>query len=157
MNKRSKLINFYRGTFGLLALVFLLSSVETTHKLFNSVWALDTSNVSVLLKLSAIALLALAKLLYITPPILAALYGGAWWTLRTGTVSARRWSIAASVATLILCIPQLVAIGLLISDWSAVQNGTSFLVGILALCGAMGTFGIIGLVAFRQNRNINRP
>jgi hypothetical protein len=52
-------------------------------------------------------------LLFGMPPIVAFLYGMAWWKLRRGAPSGRRWAIAASCSILVQGIPFYLATGVL--------------------------------------------
>ena len=54
-------------------------------------------------------LIAMREMILLMPAVLAVASAMAWWTLRRGGPSARRWAIAASISSLVMSAPFLVA------------------------------------------------
>jgi Zn-dependent protease len=84
----------------------------------------------------------LIRIIFGMPPILALLYGMAWWTAKMGKSSARGWAIAASTAMLVSGIPLLYGSYLILRDSSDVP------IEVLILNGLPPAIGILGLVVF---------
>ena len=95
-------------------------------------------------------LIAMRQLILLMPAVLAFAGGMAWWTLRIGSASARRWAIAASISSLVLSAPFFVA------DVAIVQYSVAGVVGftgVLVLSIAHLSLGIAGLVAFGKDNS----
>jgi len=145
---------FLRGCFANAAALYAVVSLSTVPTLFRAshpramaqFWHQNLG-----LRILAVLLLGLSDLIYLFPPILAVIFGFAWWTLKTGKPSARRWAIAGSIAMLISCAPLIPAC---YSMWSY-RGYRSMAATVLIV--ALGCFaaGICGLIAFRK-RNFQR-
>jgi Zn-dependent protease len=77
------------------------------------------------------------------PPLLAVLYGMAWWKTSSGKASGRFWAIAASTTIILVAIPLTAPLFFVGSE----QVGTVFLIFVPVL-GPCLALGIGGLVAF---------
>ena len=138
-----------RVCFGNVALLFLFVSLTTVprifrfhpmhaHRHYSAVQSMVMSP-----DVISIAAMVLSRLVFAIPLALTILYGMAWWTLKTGKTSGRRWAVAASVAMILQGIPQIV---LTCFFWK--QLSGLALEGFLALdCIVLG-IGIPGLLAF---------
>ena len=98
--------------FGNIALVFILVSVSTLPHVFSTSHAeefrLTPQQWTLQRELLRVLAETLARLIFLLPLILGVLYGMAWWTVRSGKPSGRKWTIAASVAMILQGIPQIV-------------------------------------------------
>jgi hypothetical protein len=95
----------------------------------------------------ALLLIAMREMILLVPPVVALVNGMAWWALRNGAPSARRWAIFASVSCLVLSAPFLVA-DVAIAQYS-LAGGVEF-AGVLVLFLILSSFGIAGLAAFAK-------
>ena len=103
--------------------------------------------------LAVVGLHALAYLIRLSPLVIAVLCAAAWFTLRSGKSSGRRWAIAASTA--LLLVDAVLAISLVII-WAYVRNQNSAAAGWWAFFLAMiamillphAALGVTGLAAF---------
>jgi hypothetical protein len=144
-----KLRKFLCTCFAQVALLFLLVSVGTTPRMFTLGEGASTGNFQsnagndFSLQLAAIFFHLLARVIFALPLILAALYGMAWWTVKTGKPSGRWWAIAASIAMVLQGIPQL---ALTIYFWTEAR-GLAF-EGLIVLDLITLGIGVPGLIAF---------
>lgn len=91
----------------------------------------------------------LANLIRALPLILAALYAPAWWTVKTGKTSGRRWAIAASIGMLTAALALLVGIFLILDYPRFVAMPVRVVpISIWLFPAFHGIVGITGLVAF---------
>ena len=97
-----RLRTFFRICFGYLTLVSLVASSFTVASLY---WmAINQHRYAYTYRgqrnlLVAGALIVLSRLVLFIPVIWSTVFGFAWWTLKTGKLSARTWAIAASALT----------------------------------------------------------
>lgn len=139
---------FMRVCFANAALIFLVVSIALVPAFFRSSFprgapsfhpeSLFSTSLRFLLRV-------LTVLIFVTPPVAALLNGMAWWTLRTGAPSARRWAMAASISFLVLGIPLLAADSAVLSY--PVAGG---FLGLFILTGALFLLGTAGLLAFAR-------
>jgi len=99
-------------------------------------------------------LTGLVMLLLLTPPVLAGLYGMAWWTLKRAKPSARKWSIAASTAILVHSLPLLIALAY-IARYYPIVHGRWWDLAILPALTL--TLGVLGLIAFLPRDSAAQP
>jgi hypothetical protein len=78
-------------------------------------------------------------------PLLGALPGVAWWTLRKRKPSARRWALAASILNALLLLPVIEG---------KIHLGRTPSWPLYAVC---GTIGILGLIAFWRGDKTRSP
>jgi hypothetical protein len=90
-------------------------------------------------------LFAMRETILLMPAVVAVVAGMAWWTLRKGGPSARRWAIAASISFLVVSAPFLVA-NVAIVRYSL--TGAIEFAGVLVLFVTLLLLGIAGLAAF---------
>ena len=90
-------------------------------------------------------LIAMREMILLMPAVLALATGMAWWTLRKGAPSARRWAIAASISCLVMSAPFFVA-DVAIEQYSL--TGPVGFTGVLVLFVTLLTLGIEGLATF---------
>jgi Zn-dependent protease len=144
-----KLRKFLCTCFAQVALLFLIVSVGTTPRIFTLGSGQETGpfqaspSADFFLQIAAPLLLSLAHLILALPLLMTALYGMAWWTVKTGKSSGRRWAIAASIAMILQGIPQL---ALTLYFWNK-ASGLA-LEGMIALDLITLGIGIPGLIAF---------
>jgi tetratricopeptide (TPR) repeat protein len=148
--------------FGNVALLFAVVSFEMVPHLLRAAHWREFQNTLAsadpAFRNDSAVLLFLANLIFAMPPLIACLFGMAWWTLRRGKPSGRRWAIAASVAMLVLCVPLLVAI-VFAARYAGHSPGlANFFIPESILVAAMMTLGIGGLAAFgRRQGESQRP
>jgi hypothetical protein len=85
----------------------------------------------------------LSRLMLAMPLALAVLYGMAWWANKAGKPSLRAWSIAASLAMILLSVPLSIAACFILTYSSSATS-----MGFLCFTGLVLALGISGLVAF---------
>ena len=147
-----KFRKFLCACFGNVALLFAVVSCEMVpHLLRASHWrdfqrTVGTTNPA--FRADSFILLLLSELIFLLPPLIAGLFAMAWWALRRGKPSSRRWAIAASVAMLVLCVPLLVAIAYAIRYPGRFVHVAGFLIPESILVASMMAIGIGGLAAF---------
>lgn len=143
---------FLRGCFAYSALLYVLVAVKTLQSLFKESLLFDrmpqVDQESARLKLLAVSILVLHDFLYILPLLLAVVFGIAWWTLRNGRPSARRWAIAASIAMLVSAVPLLPA-----AYFMATYGYRSMATSVFMISAACIGLGIAGLFAFTKQEN----
>jgi hypothetical protein len=91
----------------------------------------------------SVTLIALSRLVRVVPILMAIVYGTAWWTLKQGRRSARRWAIAAS-AVMVLSSGAMVFSRLVL--WPAGHFRSSFLLFQIFFFAT----GILGLIVFTK-------
>lgn len=92
-------------------------------------------------------LIAMREMILLMPAVLAVASAMAWWTLRKGDPSARRWAIAASISSLVMSAPFLVA------DVAIVQyslTGAVGFIGVLVFFVILLSLGVEGLATFSK-------
>ncbi len=92
-------------------------------------------------------LIAMREMILLMPAVLAVASAMAWWTLRKGGPSARRWAIAASISSLVMSAPFLVA------DVAIVQyslTGAVGFIGVLVFFVILLSLGVEGLATFSK-------
>lgn len=155
-----KLRRFVCRTFGPLSVLFLVIAAGTIRSLFRRPYhharLPRAAGTTVSIKLLSSILLLLAKGLLVWPLLLGVLYGMAWWTAKKGKTSVRGWTIAASIAMLVFCIPQFVVIYYLVS-YAAFHHAFWFMRDITILAGASMGLGILGIVAFARREEAIQP
>lgn len=146
-----KLRKFLRACFGLTALVYggaLFEMVKDLRRVFHvphpdSYWQAHW--------LAAAGVLTLSILIQLAPSAIAVCCAAAWFTLRLGRPSGRRWAIAAVTAMLVVDI--MLAIGVAII-WAYARNqahagfGKFLFAMMIMIWLPLAAFGILGLVAF---------
>lgn len=140
-----KLRKFLGACFGYFAAIFFLVSLSTVPSIFrfhHEPIQLGP-NLSPLLAALAPFLVVLSDLILAIPPVLAAIFGMSWWTLRFGKPSARRWALVASVAVLLQTAPFL---ALIAYGWFHPAVATPVFVYVPTACFLAA--GGAGLVAF---------
>ena len=142
--------------FRFIALVFLLASFSMISLLFRSPHPTnimpDAQNPAHAHLLFSVVLHMLARLLRVTPIVLAFLYGMAWWTVSKGKPSGRGWAIAASLAMLFQLVPFL---NVTYYAWVYAPRGAWM--GFLIVDGLVLAIGIPGLVAFGRREAMAQP
>jgi hypothetical protein len=149
-----KLRKFLCWWFGFLALIFLMTSFHMAQRHlhsshgpgFSSAWPIRTP----LEKTFSLFMLSLSKLILAMPPVLGVLYGMAWWTVRQGKASGRRWAIAASLGMLLLSVP------LLVASCFIVMYSPRVAVTFLIFVGVVLALGVLGLVAFGRRDSMDK-
>ena len=97
-------------------------------------------------------LIVLSRLVLAIPAVMAVLFTMAWWTIRTGNPSARRWALASSIAFLSLNVPIYFVTFYLVAHHT---NGIPQ--SLYILNGAIVAVGIAGLVAFWRRDATSQP
>jgi hypothetical protein len=146
-----KLRKFLRGCFGLVALVYGVGVFETVRhsgRLFH-VHA-QPNSYSQTHWLATAGLLTLSLLIQLAPSVIAVFFAAAWFTLRFGRRSGRRWAIVASTSMLV--VDAMLAIGLVII-WTYTRNRPhgigEFLFSMMVVIWLpQAALGVAGLVAF---------
>lgn len=92
-------------------------------------------------------LIAMRELILMLPPALAVVSGCAWWTLKKGHVSGRRWALAASSLFLIYSLPFFVA-DVAIIEFSLA--GAFAIAGVFVSAVFFSAFGVTGLAYFSR-------
>lgn len=146
------------SAFGTVALIAGLVSLGTTVPLLHPPYHFHSvplhGEQTPWLRLWSTVLLGLVMLLLLSPPVLAGLYGMAWWTLKRAKASARKWAIAASTAILVHSLPLLVVIAYVFRYYSAFHGQ---LRDIAILPALTLTLGVLGLVAFLPRDSAAQP
>ncbi|WP_162601600.1 M50 family metallopeptidase [Occallatibacter savannae] len=140
-----------RACFANAALIYLIASVHAIPSLFLAPLprTIDEFHpTSLALRASSILLLLLARLIMAIPPILATIFGIAWWRLSSGHRSARRWGFIASIFMLLSAIPLTPAVYDMIRSPGFPGWISYTVVGVIIVSTAAG---ISGLVAFRKS------
>jgi hypothetical protein len=135
--------------FAQVALLFLLVSVTATPRILTLGDGHESGpfqanpSAGFLLQIAAIFLRLLAHFIFALPLLLTTLYGMAWWTVKTGKTSGRRWAVAASIAMILQGVPQL---ALTLYFWN--ETSGLALEGLIVLDVITLGIGIPGLLAF---------
>jgi hypothetical protein len=141
-----KLRIFLCGCFGFLAALFIFVSMGTIPGLLHSSQFYSLPETSQSRTSSAEMLVIvipwLIKIILGMPPIMAMLFGTAWWAIKRGKASAGRWAIAASLATLLHSVP------LLVASYFALLYADHVPIGFMLFNVLEPAFGITVLVAF---------
>ena len=146
----SNLQRFLRACFANAALIYLMASISAVPVLISL--PLPSTNTrfeqeSLALKALAVILLVASRLILAIPMVLTAVFGMAWWQLKTGKPAARRWAMAASIVMLLSALP------LLPATYEMFHN-PRFPSGIATTCAililASLAIGIAGIVAFSK-------
>lgn len=90
-------------------------------------------------------LIFMREMILVAPPVVAVVNGMAWWSLRNGAPSARRWALAASLSSVVLSAPFLVADAVIV-QYSL--TGAVGFTGVLVLFLILFSLGFAGLAAF---------
>jgi len=96
--------------------------------------------------------LVLIKILVVMPPVLAFLYGMAWWTVKKGKASAGGWAISTSLAIFLQSIPFFVVTHYV---WTYAPRGSWM--GLLVIDGLLLAHGVPGLIAFAYRDALAKP
>jgi hypothetical protein len=92
------------------------------------------------------SLIFLSRFVLLIPLLMAVVYGTAWWTLKHGRRSARRWGIAASIVVI------LTSAGLIAARLTLWHGGRHHLRGSYLLFQIFFfTIGILGLIVFARS------
>lgn len=144
-----KLRKLLPGVFPFVAALFVLVSFGSVSRLILSARSphhfLIHRDLSPWMQGLSLVLLALSELILAMPPLVAFLYGMAWWKLRGGKPSGRGWAIAASVSMLVQAVPLYTAT-LYIYRYSS--RGAGGLNAFLLIDLATLALAVAGLVAF---------
>ncbi len=102
-----KLRKFLGVCYGYLAAIFLIASFGTIPGLLRMLREPHhpQAHIGPLLAAWGSVLLALSRLVLAIPPVMAVLFAMAWWTIKTGKPSARRWALTSSIVFLSLNVP----------------------------------------------------
>ncbi|WP_109489196.1 hypothetical protein [Occallatibacter savannae] len=92
-------------------------------------------------------LIAMRELILMLPPALAIVSACAWWTLKKGRASSRRWAMAASSLFLIYSLPFFVAL-IAIVEFSLA--GAFAIAGVFVSGVFFSAFGVMGLAYFSR-------
>src|ERR1700746_1877614 len=114
-----KLQLFLRACFANAALIYLMGSVSAIPVLISLPLPSVTprfAHESLSLKALAVILLVASRLILAIPLILTAVFGMAWWPLKTAKPSARRGAMAASIVMLLSALPLLPAVYAMFHD-----------------------------------------
>ena len=135
------------GFFPLITAIYVMAAIGTTAALFRPLGVDESQSPhwarTPLQEMLAVLLLALARLIFAIPIVIATLYGMSWWMVLKGKPSARPWVIAASIAMILQTVPGW-ALVIAISRYS--HGGIPLMIWALNLGGL--AFGVAGLVAF---------
>jgi len=146
------------SAFGTVALIAGLVSLGVTIPLLRPPYRFHSvflhGELTPWLRLWSTVLTGLVMLLLLSPPVLAGLYGMAWWTVKRAKPSARKWAIAASTAILVHSLPLLVVLVYIARYYPIVHGGWWDLAILPALT---LTLGILGLVAFLPRDSAAQP
>lgn len=153
-----KLRKFLCACFGFVALVYGVAAFGTVRHLIHLFRyrpaPSQLGSFSPPSLLAAVGLRTLANLILLAPLIIAVLCAVAWFTLRSGRSSGRRWAIAASTAMLTVNAILLIS---LVVIWAYVRNHAAagfraFLLSMIAMILLpQAALGIAGLAAFWRN------
>lgn len=131
--------------FGFLAMVFLFASywaVQGLFLYFRDPGAYDLApSYKVSLRIISFVLFALSRFIGVMPLVMAFLFGMAWWTVKKGKASGRRWAIAASLLLALSVLPILL--------WSSGMPRDFLIIYALFL-----VIGIAGIVAFLPRNSV---
>jgi Zn-dependent protease len=148
-----RLKKFLCACFGNVALVFILVSVSTIPHVFQARQAQDfqltPQEWTLPRELLMVLTDTLARLIFLLPLVLGVLYGMAWWTVKNGKPSGRKWAIAASVAMILQGIPQIVITFLAWHQLSGLA-----LEGFLALDATMLGIAVPALIVFAPRNSM---
>ena len=148
-----KLRSFLRSCFAYLASIYLFASFGAIPALIR----IHNDSDSPARKAAAFRganffLMGLSYFIFLIPPILTGVFGAAWWTLKRGTRSARRWALAASAVMFLSALPLLPA-SYSIWKWENGKFGGMAALLFLLIAASLGG-GIAGLYAFSRNDNL---
>lgn len=127
------------------AFIFGMLSIAMVPVLIRSPFPHATSHFH--LDLLGLILIAMRQLILMLPPALAIVSGAAWWTLRKGRTSARRWAMAASSLFLLYSLPFFVA-DIAIVEYALA--GAFAIVGVFVSAVLFSAFGVTGLAYFSR-------
>lgn len=151
-----KLRKFLCGCFAFMAPLFLFVSASTIPSLFSRAnsfhFPVEAGGALFSMRLTAILLQFLAIMILVMPLVLGVLYGMAWWAIRKGKATGRRWAIAASVAMLVLSIPLAAATYVLL-----IYAPRRVWVPVGTISGIILVIAITGLVAFWRREAMAQP
>jgi hypothetical protein len=94
-------------------------------------------------------LIFMRELILSLPPVLAVVCGMAWWTVKNGRASSRRWAMAASSLFLLYSLPFLVA-DIAIIEYS--MAGSFVIVGVFISALFFSALGVSGLAHFSHSQ-----
>ncbi len=149
-----RLRKFLCSCFGFLAFIFTSVSILTITRLVFEIRRggllppIHTTRVSFPV---ALLIAVLARLVLIMPLALAVPCGMAWWKIKNGKASARRWAITASIAMIVLGLPTFVAA---FYFWLHDTRGHG--VQAVFMQGILVALGIAGLVAFARHDSLGQ-
>jgi Zn-dependent protease len=146
-----KLRKFLCACFGQVALLFLVVSITCAPRIFTFDAGYEPDQISreVWRQIAVAVLLLLARLIFAIPLVLTVLYGMAWWTVRKGKASGRRWAIAASIVMIAQGIPVIA----LTAYTGREDHGLAFEGGIVLGLITLG-IGVPGLLAFWTRNSV---
>lgn len=127
------------------AFVFGMLSIFLVPALIRSPFPHSTPHFH--LDLLGMILIAMRQLILMLPPALAVVSGTAWWTLRKGRTSGRRWAMAASSLFLVYSLPFFVA-DIAIVEYALA--GAFAIVGVFVSAVFFSAFGVTGLAYFSR-------
>ena len=149
-----KLRKLFGVVYGYLAVIFLISSFGTIPGLLRMLREPHNpqAHLSPLLAAWGSVLVVLSRLVLAIPPVMTVLFTMAWWTIRTGNPSARRWALASSIAFLALNVPVY-----FVTLYLVVQHTKGVPPSIYIFNCAIIAIGIAGLVVFWRRDAASQP
>jgi hypothetical protein len=148
-----KLRSFIRSCFAYLAAIYLFASFGTIPAMIRTHRdAAQYRQQGVSLSGVNLFLIGLSYFIFLIPPLLAAIFGAAWWTLKRGMPSARRWALAASITMILSSLPMLPG-AYSIWKWENGRFGNvAFILFVLIAASLFG--GVAGLYAFWREQDL---
>jgi hypothetical protein len=148
-----KLRSFVRSCFAYLAAIYLFASFGTIPTMISvHSDAAQYGRQDVALSGVNLFLMGLSYLIFLIPIPLTAIFGAAWWTLKRGMPSARRWALAASFTMILSALPLL---PVCYSMWKWEKGGIGGM-GVIAfgLMAASLGCGVAGLCAYWRKQDL---
>jgi hypothetical protein len=136
-------LRIIRKLFAYTSFVFVLVFLATLPTLIRAPFPHTTSHFH--FELLGMILILMRETILFMPPVLALATAMAWWTVKSGHRSARRWAMTSSTLFLLFSVPFFVA-DIVIFEYS--MTGTVGIVGVFLSSLIFSGIGITGLAFF---------